>query len=601
VLKRNPEKTGLRLHLPFFLLFLITAVFAGLLPQASHSEPITGQPTDLAQYGPFVATSRRGMVVTAGDQASEAGVEMLRRGGNAVDAAVAASFAISVIRPQSTGIGGGGFFLLYLVKSKETLAIDFRERAPGRATHDMFVREGKAVADLSRNGPLAVAVPGLVAGLVEIQEKYGTMPLNAVMAPAIRLADEGFPIYPQLAQAIAYRAQLLGDSPATRAIYFREDRPLHEGELLVQKDLTRTLQEIAAHGKDAFYQGRVAKALVEEMHVRGGLITQEDLDRYRVVYRPPVTGTFRGNEIHSMPPPSSGGVLILQMLHVLDGFPLPQFGFHSPKEIHVLTETMRLAFRDRARYLGDPDFVQVPTSMLASEQHAADLRGKINLSKATPSETLPTSSPGKVESTSTTHLSVIDKEGNAVATTQTVNLYFGSGVMVSGTGVLLNDEMDDFSAQVNNPNAFGLLGENDANAVAPGKTPLSSMSPTIVTRDGKVILVAGSPGGSRIISATLQVLLNVLAYDMSLPEAMFAPRIHHQWFPDELLVEARKGNPPEGLVEALQQMGHKVTVVEDTGDGRTPFGNVQAIHVDLASGQITGVSDPRGEGRPHGF
>ncbi|HJY85166.1 MAG TPA: gamma-glutamyltransferase [Candidatus Binatia bacterium] len=575
-----------------FYCFAITIV-----PLAGYAAELT----DLAKYSPFVATGRQGMVVTAGEQASEAGVEMLRRGGNAVDAAVAASFAVSVIRPQSTGIGGGGFFLLYLAKSKETLAIDFRERAPIRATPDMFLRDGKAVAELSRNGPLAVAVPGLVAGLVEGQKKYGSMPLKEVMAPAIHLADEGFPIYPQLAGAIAYRAKLLGDSPATRAIYFREDRPLREGELLVQKDLARTLREIAAKGKDTFYQGRVAKALVEEMRVRGGLITQEDLDRYRVLYRPPVTGTFRGAEIHAMPPPSSGGVLILQMLNVLDGFPLQQFGFHSPKAIHVLTETMRLAFRDRARYLGDPDFIQVPTSMLASAEYAADLRAKIDLAKAIPSEALPASPAGKVESTSTTHISVLDRDGNAVATTQTVNLYFGSGVMVPGTGVLLNDEMDDFSAQLSNPNAFGLLGSTDANAIAPRKTPLSSMSPTIVTRDGKVILIAGSPGGSRIISAMLQVLLNVLAYDMSLPEAMFAPRIHHQWFPDELLVELQKGGQPEGLVEVLRQMGHKVTVVEDTGDGRTPFGNVQAIQVDIASGQITGVSDPRGEGRPHGF
>ena len=579
------------------VLFSFCVFTAAVVPLAGYA----AEPTDLAKYGPFVATGRQGMVVTAGDQASEAGVEMLRQGGNAVDAAVAASFAVSVIRPQSTGIGGGGFFLLYLAKSKETLAIDFRERAPMHATHDMFLRDGKAVAELSRNGSLAVAVPGLVAGLVEVQKKYGTVPLKKVMAPAIRLADEGFPIYPQLAVAIAYRAKILGNSPATRAIYFREDQPLREGELLVQKDLARTLREIATNGKDAFYQGRVAKALVEEMHARGGLITQEDLDSYQVLYRTPLAGTFQGAQIHAMPPPSSGGVLIVQMLNVLSGFSLQQLGFHSPKAIHLLTETLRLAFHDRARYLGDPDFVQVPVARLASEQYAADLRAKIDLAKATPSEVLPASSAGKVESTSTTHLSVIDKDGNAVATTQTVNLYFGSGVMVPGTGVLLNDEMDDFSAQVSNPNAFGLLGETEANAIAPRKTPLSSMSPTIVTRGGKVILITGSPGGSRIISATLQVLLNVLAYDMSLPEAMFAPRIHHQWFPDELLIEMQKGNQPEGLVAALQQMGHKVMVVEDTGDGRTPFGNVQAIHVDVTSGQITGVSDPRGEGRPHGF
>jgi gamma-glutamyltranspeptidase/glutathione hydrolase len=574
-----------------FFLFLLFAPFVGRAQE----------PTDLTKYAPFVATGRHGMVVTAGDQASEAGVEMLRRGGNAVDAAVAASFAISVIRPQSTGIGGGGFFLLYLAKKQETVAVDFRERAPLRASRDMFIRDGKAVPDLSRNGPLAVAVPGLVAGLVEIQKKYGTMPLKEVMAPAIRLADKGFPIYPQLAGAITYRTKILGDSPATRSIYFRDDRPLHEGELLIQKDLARTLREIAKKGKDAFYKGRVAKAIVNEMKARGGLVTQNDLDAYRVLYRTPLLSSFQGAQIHAMPPPSSGGVLIQQMLNVLSGFPLVEFGVHTPKAIHLMTETMRLAFHDRARYLGDPDFVRVPTDMLASVDYAASLRSQIDLTKATPSETIPTAKPGKTESTSTTHVSIIDKEGNAVATTQTVNLYFGSGVMVPGTGVLLNDEMDDFSAQMNDPNAFGLIGENDANTIAPRKTPLSSMSPTIVTRDGKVILVTGSPGGSRIISATLQVLLNVLAYNMSLPEAMFAPRIHHQWFPDELLVETKKDSQPEGLVEALRQLGHKVTVVEDTGDGRTPFGNVQALHVDISSGVITGVSDPRGEGRPRGF
>ncbi|HXG20870.1 MAG TPA: gamma-glutamyltransferase [Methylomirabilota bacterium] len=584
------------LYLRHFTVFLTALLFS-----FSTSTKAQAGAEDAAKYGPFVATGRQGMVVTAGDQASAAGVEMLKRGGNAVDAAVAASFAISVIRPQSTGIGGGGFFLLYLAKSKETIAVDFRERAPLAATRDMFVRGGKAIPELSRNGPLAVAVPGLVAGLVEVQKEYGTMPLKEVMAPAIRLAEDGFPIYPQLAGAIGYRAKLLGDAPATRAIYFRDDRPLREGELLVQKDLARTLREIAEHGTDAFYKGRVAKAIVQEMKERGGLITQEDLDNYRVMYRTPVVSTFHGAHIHAMPPPSSGGVLIAEMLNMLSGYPLQEFGFHTPKSIHVLTETMRLAFHDRARYLGDPDFTQAPIAMLTSPEYAERQRAKIDLSKATPSEAVPTAEPGKIESTSTTHISIIDKDGNAVATTQTVNLYFGSGVMPAGTGVMLNDEMDDFSAQESHPNAFGLIGENSANAVAPRKTPLSSMSPTIVTRDGKVILVLGSPGGSRIISATLQVLLNVLAYHMTLPEAMFAPRIHHQWFPDELLVEAKKDNPPEGLINALRQLGHKVTVVEDTGDGRTPFGNVQALQVDVSSGVITGVSDPRGEGRPHGL
>jgi gamma-glutamyltranspeptidase / glutathione hydrolase len=552
-------------------------------------------------YGPFVVTGHHGMVVTAGEQASEAGLAMLRRGGTAVDAAVAASFAISVIRPQSTGIGGGGFFLLYLARNQETVAIDFRERAPLAATHDMFIRDDKAVPELSRNGPLAVAVPGTIAGLVEIQKKYGTMPLAKVMAPAIRLADEGFPVYPQLAQAIKYRTKLLGDSPATRVIYFRDDRPLEEGELLVQKDLAETLRTVARKGKDGFYKGAVAKAIVEEMKAQDGLITQADLDKYQVIYRTPVTGTFHDAQVHAMPPPSSGGVLITQMLNVLSGFSLQEIGFHTPKGIHLLAETLRLAFRDRAQYLGDPDFADVPAAMLASEKYATEQRAKIDLAKATPSNAIPATPTGKIESTSTTHLSVIDRQGNAVATTQTVNLYFGSGVMVPGTGILLNNEMDDFSAQPMNPNAFGLIGVTDANTIAPRKTPLSSMSPTIVTKNGKVILITGSPGGSRIISSTLQVLLNTLAYGMSLPEAMFAPRIHHQWFPDELQVEVQKGSEPEGLSAALKQMGHTVKLVESNNDGRHLFGNVQAIHVDPDSGVITGVSDPRGEGRPRGF
>ncbi len=572
-----------------FFLFIVT-----FLAGVAESE-------ELAKYGPFVATGKQGMVVTAGDQASAAGIEMLKKGGNAVDAAVAASFAISVLRPQSTGIGGGGFFLLYLADKKETVAVDFRERAPLAATHDMFIRDGKAVPELSRNGPLAVAVPGLVAGLTEVQKKYGTLPLKEVMAPAIRLADEGFPIYPQLSGAIAYRAKLLGESPATKAIYFREDQPLREGELLVQKDLAQTLREIAEKGKDAFYTGRIAEAVVAEMKARDGLITQKDLDAYTVLYRTPLVSEFQGVQVHSMPPPSSGGVLISQMLNVLSGFPLAEFGFSTPKTIHLMTETLRLAFRDRARYLGDPDFVQVPTTMLASADYAGKLRTTIDLAKARPSDALPAVEPSKIESTSTTHISIVDKHGNAVATTQTVNLYFGSGVLVPGTGIMLNDEMDDFSAQLHRPNAFGLIGETDANAIAPRKTPLSSMSPTIVTRDGKAMLVTGSPGGSRIISATLQVLLNVITHRMSLPDALFAPRIHHQWFPDDLLVEAKKDSQPEGLVAALQQLGHKVTLIEDKGDGRTPFGNVQAVHVDISSGVITGVSDPRGEGRPHGF
>jgi len=555
----------------------------------------------LGENSPFVSTARHGMVVAANAQASEAGVAMLRRGGNAADAAVATSFAISVLRPQSTGIGGGGFLLLYLAKEGKTLAIDFRERAPLKATRDMFVRDGEAVPSLSRTGPLAVAVPGIVAGLVEVQQRYGSLSLAEVMQPAIRLADEGFPVYPHLARAIAYRAEVLGESNTTRTVYYRHDQPLKQDDLFVQKDLANTLRAIAKDGKAAFYTGRVAEAIVAEMQRIGGLLTQDDLDQYTVIDRVPVTGSFQGTRIYSMPPPSSGGVLLVQMLNVLSGFPLQKLGFQTPGATHILTETLRRAFRDRARYLGDTDFVSVPVGRLVSPAYAEDVRANIDVSKATPSQGIPQTPTGRIESTSTTHLSVIDKEGNAVATTQTVNLYFGSGVMVPGTGILLNDEMDDFNAQPDHPNAFGLIGNTDANAIAPRKTPLSSMSPTIVTRAGNVELIIGGPGGSRIISSVLQVLLNVLAYQMSLPDAMFATRIHHQWYPDRLNLEVQTGSESNGLVEKLQAMGHNVKVVEWGPGKRSRFGNIQAIHVDRESGLITGVSDPRGEGQPRGL
>lgn len=555
---------------------------------------------DLSQYAPFVETGRQGMVVTANVQASQAGLDMLRRGGNAVDAAVAASFAISVTRPQSTGIGGGGFLLLYLAQEKTALAFDFRERAPLKATRDMFLRDGKVVPGLSRTGPLAVGVPGLVAGLVEVHEKYGRLPLSEVMGPAISLAEDGFPVYPFLARALAYREELLGSSAATRAVYFRQERILAEGELLVQTDLANTLRTIAAEGRDAVYRGPIAAAIVAEMETRGGLLTAADLENYTVLARTPLATSFQNARIYSMPPPSSGGVLMIQMLKVLSGFPVQKFGFQTPTATHVLAETLRLAFRDRARYLGDPNFVDVPVEMLISDDYSSTLRATIDLAKASPSRDIP-EVPAKIESTSTTHLSVIDAAGNAVSTTQTVNLFFGSGVLVPGTGILLNNEMDDFDAQPHEPNAFGLLGKTDANAIAPGKTPLSSMSPTIVTRGGRVYLVVGGPGGSRIISSVLQVLLGVLAYEQSLPQAMFAPRIHHQWFPDRLDVEVWEGEQDKGLVNALEQMGHTVRVLE-SGPGKfSRFGNIQALSVDPDTALITGVADPRAGGRPRGF
>ena len=384
-------------------------------------------------------------------------------------------------------------------------------------------------------------------------------------------------------------------------MYFRDGQALQAGDLFVQRDLADTLRAIAEDGKAAFYTGRVAEAIVGHMQAIGGLLTQDDLDRYRVIDRTPVTGTFRGAQVYSMPPPSSG-VLLVQMLNVLSGFSVQKLGFRSPAAVHVLTETMRRAFRDRARHLGDSDFVDVPVGRLASSTYADELRAEIDVEAATPSAGAPSErNAGPLESTSTTHLSVVDAHGNAVATTQTVNLYFGSGVMVPGTGILLNDEMDDFSAQPDKPNAFGLVGMGEANAIAPQKTPLSSMSPTIVTRDGRVELVVGGPGGSRIISSVLQVMLNVVAHRMTLPDAVGAPRIHHQWFPDTLYLEAHDAPEAATLAGRLRATGHTVEIVEWAPGKRSRFGNVQAVHVDPQSGLMTGVSDPRGEGEPRGL
>ncbi len=549
----------------------------------------------------FVSRSNGGMVVAANPQASEAGVRMLESGGNAFDAAVASSFAISVLRPQSTGIGGGGFLLFYQQGTGEAGAIDFRERAPLDAERDMFVRDGRVVASLSRKGGLAVAVPGLVAGLLDVHHRFGNLTLEEVMGPAIDLATDGFPVYAHLERAIRYREDMLGASDESKKIYFRGDSPLKEGEVLIQRNLAKTLAAISHNGSDAFYKGMRAEAIVTEIRESGGILRQADLDSYRVINREPVKGVFQGAEVIGMPPPSSGGVLLVQMLNVLSGFPQMKLGFENPHFTHLLAETLRLGFRDRAYYLGDSDFVNIPVDRLTSSAYARTQRGQINMANATPSRGIPKWEPTKIESTSTTHISVLDQHGNAVATTQTVNLYFGSGVIVEGTGIMLNDEMDDFNAQPDQPNAFGLIGNSEANAIEPSKTPLSSMSPTIVTRDGVVELILGGPGGSRIISSVLQVLVNVLANSMSLPEAMSAARIHHQWYPDVLNVEVNVSTVRDDLIKKLSEMGHTIKVSEWGPSKRSRFGNLQAIHVDVRTGTVTGVSDPRGEGEPRGL
>jgi len=542
------------------------------------------------------AWGKRGMVVSADYWASDAGLAMLKQGGNAVDAAVATTFAISVTEPQSAGIGGGGFLLLRLGKTGEIKALDFRERAPLKATANMYLdAQGKVRPNASTDGYLAVAVPGTVAGLAEVHQRYGKLPWKTVVAPAIRLATEGFPVSPGLAAAIARQKTLQGN-PAARQIFTRNGQPLAVSDRLIQTDLAKTLKAIATNSK-SFYTGTIGQAIARDMAANQGLITQADLQQYRPIWRTPVCGTFRVYRVCSMPPPSSGGVHLLQMLNLLSTIDLKSLGWHHPEALHFLIETMRIAYRDRAEYLGDPDFVKVPVADLINPAYAQQRRQEINLQRARPSSQVPLLDPTQFqklkqvkESNDTSHLSVVDADGNAVSLTFTVNLGFGAGIVTPGTGIVLNNEMDDFATAPGVPNAFGLVGR-EANAIAPRKTPLSSMTPTIVTEQEQLRLVVGAPGGSTIITTVLQIILNVLVYEMPVEKAVAAPRLHHQWLPDVVMVETFGFSP---LSQAdLQKRGH--TLRERAG-----WGNAMAV-TRAADGLLQGIADPRGEGAALGF
>jgi len=540
------------------------------------------------------------MMATAHPLASAAGIEILRAGGNVVDATVAASFVISVVRPQSTGIGGGGFLLYYDAKDKKTRAYDFRERAPAAATRDMYVgpqgqsrpfRYGKVeIPDASVNGHLAAGVPGLVAGLTAIHRNHGRLPLAKVLQPAIKIATSGFPVYPMLAARLTERAAVLSKFPATAKIFFKHGQPLPTGSLLVQKDLAKTLERIAKFGAADFYTGETARLLLAEMKRGRGLITKADLADYKMIEREPLQVTYAGHQLVAMPPPSSGGITLLEVLNILADSPAAKAPFGSAESAHWLAESMRRAFADRAQFLGDPAFTKMPLRGLLSLDYAAALRQSIDSKKATNSSKLAPSQPEKYEHPSTTHLAVVDAAGNAVSTTQTVNYYFGSGVVAAGTGVLLNDEMDDFAKRPGAANVFGLVG-SDANAVAAGKTPLSSMSPTLIfDAQGQLRLALGSPGGPRIITATLQTIFNKLARGLDLADAVHAYRIHHQWLPDQL--EFERGGLDPKVRDELKALGHKLTEHPGMGDveavGREPDG-------------LLGVSDTRSDGQPMGL
>jgi gamma-glutamyltranspeptidase/glutathione hydrolase len=512
---------------------------------------------------PLEMESRDGMVVTAQHAASEVGASILRQGGNAVDAAVAIGYALAVTHPCCGNLGGGGFITAHLADGRN-IFINFREKAPAAARADMFLdAQGQAVDAKSRDGYLAVGVPGTVLGLETAREKYGTLPRATLIAPAIRLAADGFILTRGDVDAMTESIEKFRAQPNVAAIFLKNSRPLAPGDRLIQKDLAATLRAISAGGTRAFYHGAIAAAVAQASRTHGGVLSAEDFADYSVTESAPVTCTYRGYTIISAPPPSSGGITLCEMLQVLAGYPLNTMGFHSSESVHLMTEAMRFAYRDRNTYLGDPAFVDNPVARLLSAQHAESIRARIQPNRATPSSALQ-GAAATAERATTTHYSIVDHSGNAVAVTYTINDDFGAKVIAGNTGFFLNDEMDDFTAKPGVPNLFGLV-QGSANAIAPGKRPLSSMTPTIVLKDGKPVLVVGTPGGARIITTVLEVIVNVIDNGMRLQEAVDAPRIHHQWLPDTIAAE------PFALsadtVKALTVMGYTVVALKPWGTG----------------------------------
>ncbi len=529
--------------------------------------------------------ARNGMVASQEAVASRIGVAILKQGGNAIDAAVAVGFALAVTLPRAGNLGGGGFMLVHHAESGETVAIDYREKAPAAAHRDMYLDDkGQVIKNKSRYTPFAVGVPGTVAGLLLAHEKYGKLSRAQVMTPAIKLAAEGITVTADLAGSLKRVQKRLSLHPESARIFYKAEGGTYEiGETLVQADLAKSLQRIADKGADGFYNGETAAAIVAEMERSGGLITTKDLSAYRAVVRAPVTGSYRGYTVASMPPPSSGGIHLIQILNLLEPFPLAETGHNSAATIHLMAEAMKLAYADRAQHLGDPDYWTVPMKGLTAKAYADKLRPMIDREKARPAKEILAGDPTPYESNETTHYSVMDKDGNVVSNTYTLNFSYGSGITVPGTGILLNNEMDDFSAKPGVPNAYGLIG-GEANAVAGGKRPLSSMTPTIVFKDGKPFLATGSPGGSRIITTVLQIILNVVDHKLNIAAAAAAPRVHHQWLPDHIRIEP--GISPDTL-HLLKAMGHEIKQ-------RWAMGSTQSI-MNVENGFL-GASDPRRRG-----
>ena len=527
----------MKIILKFIVLFVIfnwtqlqandEAILAG-----QRAEPVVGQHT---------------MVVTSHQLATEIALDILKAGGNAMDAAVAAGFALAVTQPRSGNIGGGGFMLYSPSNADAVTAIDYREKAPSKAYEKMFL-DGRGNSDqaLSQFSHLSAGVPGTVAGFALALEKFGTMSLAQVLQPAIHLAKNGFALPNRFVEGIAARKHVFDKWPASKKTFFKSDGTSYKvGEIFKQPDLAQTLQLIADNGPVGFYTGKTAKLIVSEMQKHGGLITYEDLANYQAVIRQPVHGIYRGFDVYSMSPPSSGGVHIVQILNMLEPYPISEYGHNSAQTIHLMAEAMRRAYADRASYLGDSDFIVVPLKGLTSKNYAQNLVNNIQLDKATPSVEIKAGDPQQYESPETTHFSIVDQFGNAVSNTYTLNFSYGSGIVVTDAGFLLNNEMDDFSTKAGTANAFGLMG-GEANKIEPNKRMLSSMSPTIVKLNGNNFLVTGSPGGSRIISTTLQVIMNVIDHKMNIQTAVNSPRMHHQWWPDEIRIE--QGISPDTIL-----------------------------------------------------
>ena len=558
------------------------ALMAVACAPAAAQERQTYQPANTAQ----AVAAEHGMVVAQEKISARVGADILRRGGNAVDAAVATGFAMAVTYPRAGNIGGGGFMVIHSAERGEDVAIDYRETAPAAMTRDIFLgADGKPDIAKSRDSALGIGVPGTPAGLALALEKYGSgkFSLSDLMQPAIALARDGFVIADDLGDTLASAQRRLARWPSgTRILDGADGKPLRNGDRLVQADLAATLSAIAEQGPRGFYEGPVAQKLAKAIADAGGIMTTDDLKSYQAVIRAPVRGNYRGYDIVSMPLPSSGGTVLLETLNILEGFPMRDMKQGSPASLHVIIEAMKRAYADRARYLGDPAFVSAPVTILTSKDYAAKQRAGIDLDRATPWTDALSATPPR-EGSNTTHYSVVDSSGNAVSNTYTLNFPYGVGLVAEGTGVLLNNELDDFTAAPGAANAFGLVGF-EANLPGPGKRPLSSMSPTIVLRDGRPVLVTGTPGGSRIISAVLQIVVNVLDYRMDVAAAVAAPRLHHQWLPDEVRVER---GFDEATLAALRAKGHQVI---------EPLGQTSANSIAVTPNGLLGAPDPRTRG-----